>query len=275
MLDNRILRALQMKELECVKDIALICQKYSIKWMLGYGTLLGAVRHEGFIPWDDDMDILMFKEDVDKFVEVCEKELDKEKYFLQSYETDVNHPCMSLKIRINNTCSMLRKYKDIPMNWGICIDIFTIRYAPTKKTDRKRMEFSWKLCNMLLQSSLYDSKLYDNFIKKCVIRFLQKNRTSKNIHRLIDTINNLSQKTDKKEIWIDGEIKYFPTDIFKETMSLKFEGEHFPCPIKTHECLRFSYGDYMQLPPEEERIGHGDIIVDLNKSYLEYQKELK
>lgn len=270
-METNVLRELQLLEIDCVKEVQRICEECGIRWMLGYGSVLGAVRHKGFIPWDDDMDILMFEEDYKKFEEACKKKLDKERFFLQTYKTDVNYPYVSAKIRLNNTCSMPKEYKDIAMHWGICIDIFTIRYAPSRKRDRKRMELIWKINEMVMRSSLTDIKSVANPLKRFIKKIEQWYRTPKRIGSMIHMMEMLSKKTDKKEVWIDGEIRYFPAEIFEETLLLDFEGDKFPCPAKTHECLKISYGDYMKLPPEEERCGHGDIIVDLQKSYKEYQ----
>ena len=127
---NNDLLKLQRKELEILKEVDRICKKYDIQWIMAGGSVLGAVRHGGFIPWDDDIDIYMLDTEYERFEKACKTELDQNKYFLQTIETDKNCPVPWAKIRMNNTCSMDEKYKDIKLHWGICIDIFLLQYAP-------------------------------------------------------------------------------------------------------------------------------------------------
>ena len=83
------LRKLQLTELELLVEFDRICRKNNIVYILGYGTMLGAVRHKGFIPWDDDVDVFLMRDEYERFCDACEKDLDKEKFFLQNWETDI------------------------------------------------------------------------------------------------------------------------------------------------------------------------------------------
>lgn len=119
------LRKLQETELEILLETDRICRKYEILYQLSGGTLLGAVRHKGFIPWDDDVDICMLREDYNRFLSICEKELG-EKYFLQTYETDSEFFHSFARIRKNNTLALQRQYKGMDMHHGIFIDVFPL-----------------------------------------------------------------------------------------------------------------------------------------------------
>lgn len=90
-LDATTLRKLQMTELEMLKEVDRICRKYDIKYSLDGGTLLGAIRHNGFIPWDDDADVVMLRPEYIRFYKACKKELDKDKFFLQDFRTDLDY----------------------------------------------------------------------------------------------------------------------------------------------------------------------------------------
>ena len=92
-------RDLQLKILDMVKDIDLVCKKHNIKYYLAYGSVLGAVRHQGFIPWDDDFDIMLKLDDYNKFIKACQEDLDSKKYFVQTLETDPNYYLSFGKIR--------------------------------------------------------------------------------------------------------------------------------------------------------------------------------
>lgn len=123
------LRALQLKELEGLKEIDRICRKHGIEYMLSWGSAIGAIRHQGFIPWDDDIDVCMKWNDYLKFKEVCKTELDS-RYFYQDWESDPYYYSSWAKIRMNDTTSIMRKMKDYPIHGGICLDVFPLVAYP-------------------------------------------------------------------------------------------------------------------------------------------------
>ena len=102
-LDDKQLRQLQLIELEMLLEVDRICRKNQINYTITGGTLLGAVRHKGFIPWDDDADVALLRDEYERFCDACEKDLDKEKFFLQNWETDKNFNSGYAKLRRNNT----------------------------------------------------------------------------------------------------------------------------------------------------------------------------
>ena len=101
-MEKSVLRRLQQTEFEILKEFDRICKKHNIQYFLDSGTALGAARHKGFIPWDDDIDVGMLRSDYEHFLEICPKELEQ-KYFLQTIETDPGCPCLFAKIRKNGT----------------------------------------------------------------------------------------------------------------------------------------------------------------------------
>ena len=127
---------LKSTELKILVEFDRICKKNKIKYSLGYGTLLGAIRHKGFIPWDDDIDIMMFLDDYLKFEKMVNSELKEEFYF----QTRNDNPCNYVfwnRLGLKNTTSIDLRYKDIKADWGICIDIFPIIPISDKKLKRK------------------------------------------------------------------------------------------------------------------------------------------
>jgi lipopolysaccharide cholinephosphotransferase len=111
-------RKVQLIELEILLEVDRICRKNDIKYQLSGGTLLGAVRHQGFIPWDDDIDIIMLRNDYNKFIALCKIELNNS-YFLQIPETDDKTPSLYAKIRKNNTAYISYEYRNINYHHGI------------------------------------------------------------------------------------------------------------------------------------------------------------
>lgn len=129
------LRKMQLCELEMLKEVDRIAEKHNLSYNLAYGTFLGAVRHKGFIPWDDDLDISMPLWDFRKFEKICDSELDK-KYFLQTPKTD-NAPFPFYKIRANNTLMLDVALRDVKMHHGIWIDIFPYVFAAKSKAGKR------------------------------------------------------------------------------------------------------------------------------------------
>ena len=129
-LEGKLLRQLQMTELEMLIEVDRICRKYDIRYSLDGGTLLGAIRHNGFIPWDDDADVVMLRSEYDKFYKACLKELDTEKFFLQEYRTDSQYRWGYSKMRRNGTVFLREGQEHVKCNQSVFIDIFIYDNVP-------------------------------------------------------------------------------------------------------------------------------------------------
>ena len=136
-MDKATLRQVQLTQLSIAKEIKRICDDHDIEYFLDSGTLLGAVRHKGFIPWDDDMDIAMTRENYDKFLAVAKVELDS-RFFLQTWETDKNYPMPFAKIRLNGTKYVENVFEKAQMHQGIYVDVFPYDVWPQKKRKQKK-----------------------------------------------------------------------------------------------------------------------------------------
>ena len=130
-------RNLQLKILEMVKYLDQFCKENNIEYYIIYGSCLGAVRHKGFIPWDDDFDIGMTLENYNKFVDLCKTKLDTNKYFLQTLDTDPNYYLSFAKLRDINTTLIEEKNKGISIQYGVYVDIFPIVGIPKNNFSRK------------------------------------------------------------------------------------------------------------------------------------------
>ena len=122
---NQELKQLQEQLADVLEQMIAVCKRHNIDYYMAWGSCLGAVRHNNFIPWDDDIDVYIPYSQLDKFKEYCLKELPKD-YFYQDMETDPNYFLVYPKVRKTSTTSMNKKDSDIPMNWGIGIDIFPL-----------------------------------------------------------------------------------------------------------------------------------------------------
>ena len=163
-MDN--LRKIQMCELDILNEIARICDKYQIGYWLAYGTMLGAVRHKGFIPWDDDLDIYMTYEGFKKFSQVCKTEL-KAEYFLQTPDSDPLMPWLFYKVRRNGT-QMLQDGQSINsvIHTGIWVDIFPLINCPK---DESTFEVLFEnLCELQRLRCKHIVVKHKNPIKACL-----------------------------------------------------------------------------------------------------------
>ena len=259
-ISNEELKQLQRVELEMLIEVDRICKQHHIKYSLDGGTLLGAVRHKGFIPWDDDIDLIMLREEYVKFKKACEQDLDTKRFFLQDYETDKNYRWGYAKLRRNNTKFIRLGQEHLKQNAGVFIDIFVADNVPDNFII-KRLHHS--LC-FLIRKTLYSE----------VKRQLTTNPFSKGINGLLCMIprdgvfgvrNWLAKVSNRKRtelishytLQYPKSCKYgLPRKCFDEFIELEFEGRKFP-GFKEYDCyLSGHYGDYMKLPPKEQQIPH-------------------
>lgn len=272
------LRELQLYRLGILEDITSICEKHNIKYVLHYGTLLGAIRHNGYIPWDDDIDIAVPWNDYKRLISVLKEEF-SEKYFAQNIWTERKFPLIWTQVRVNGTTNMPAAYYDFDIHWGMCIDIFPLIFADPDENKRKKNENRISFAESLL------SKEFDSMINS---------KTCSKKQRLINIIPCRIRRMMVKKIlkkYVEDpaenglvcplqEIKkiYKYSDILV-TEKHVFEGKMFCIPSGYDNVLTTEYGDYMIPPPEEERYGHehslGSIINDIHKDYREYQRELR
>lgn len=274
-MDNEVLRKVQLTQLSIAKEIKRICDNHSIEYILDSGTLLGAVRHGGFIPWDDDMDIAMTRENYNRFLQVAKTELGAE-YFLQTWDTDKNYPMPFAKIRLNGTKYIENVFEKAQMHQGIYVDILPYDVWPLKKTKQKKL---WRkrlyLQAMIMMKCHYlkfkSDALWKYFLKAIMLTFIKFLSLFYSKKGLIKRYENMAEKFNQLESenvyeqTVNFKFGYWvlPKTCFEKSIDLKFEDDVFKCPSNYDEYLKTVYGDYMQLPPEEKRAkGHNIIEVD-------------
>lgn len=276
---NETLRDLQMTQFGMLKDIAAVCEENNIRYNLSSGTLLGAVRHKGFIPWDDDVDIEMPVDDYYRFLGIAQKCLG-DSYFVQTSETDPNYNFAYARIRKNNTTMLNPYHKKYRIHHGVWVDIFPqVPVNPGRSLKLKKTLL--KISNFILIKDKVDShkeefqKTLGPFGMAAVNAFSALPvRTRQTVHRkLLQSIfgSDPDRCSSVGIVW--GNITtVLPKEIFEgESQTLLFEGKYFRGPHDYKKYLEIMYGDYMTLPPEEKRKGHGDdMIIDLENSFEKY-----
>lgn len=241
--------------LKIMVEIDKVCRKHNIHYILDGGTMLGAVRHNGFIPWDDDADLAMIREDYDKFVEVANTEL-PEGYRLECYENTKEYPYNFGKVRATNTVFKERLTGKLNINHGLFVDIFPMDYV-----DESDYRKHAKLVQHLTAIRFYKLKLYESDLTKS-IKYLPFSVLSvKFINKMIDKqMKYYFGKSDKVcKLCHFGKNKP-PIDksLFTDVIDFPFEDQHFYIPKEYDAFLRGRYGDYMKLPPvEAQKPCHG------------------
>lgn len=267
------LKRLQQSQLQMLKDVDRVCKENNIEYYVTWGSALGAVRHGGFIPWDDDIDISMTWNNYVKFEEIAPKELNS-KYFYQSMKTDKEYFIAWNKIRINNTTSMEPKLKHMRCHYGICMDVFPIIGVPksgVKKSTQKVMILAYRA--LKYEKYLTNRKPEGNTMFKIAYGILPRSFKAlldKNLLKAI-TKYDINSADELVEFFTNSYNKtLFPKNVFGNGHKIMFEDMEVTIPEKYHEYLEKTYGDYMTLPPEADRIGHGESILDFDKSYEYY-----
>ena len=255
-----VLQKLQQTELEILTVIDSFCKKYDIVYSLYAGTAIGAVRHKGFIPWDDDIDIAMTRSEYNKFCTQWEKGPVKG-YYLQNLVTDPKCSICHAKVQKEGTMFIGEgeDTSESQNHYGIWVDIFPFD-KDTKKNHRILLKTSKKLVMLSRANVIYNN---EGIIKKIIKRFTriiypdEKRRMEilKCVHRLDDMDKSIKGQFVWKELSAMYMFKYsYPKHITENTIPIQFEGKSFPIYSGYDEMLRIFYGDYMKLPPEEERI---------------------
>lgn len=270
---NNSVKELQPKALEILKVFIEVAEKLNLTYYLVEGTLLGAVRHKGFIPWDDDIDVGMPRADYEKFLSKAPDLLPKN-FFLQTFKSDPGYPQNFAKIRNNNTTFLESSLKNKNINQGLFLDIFPIDGCSLEFKNSSKFKLTQLICNLRI-SYAYGKKyspLKVRLVRPLSLIFyptLKSALTAK--ERLYTATPNENLVTNYHSLWGDKEI--MPASWYGNGTVLEFEGIKVNCPKEYDKWLTQVYGDYMKLPPEEKRVTHHDTdIIDLEKSYTEYIK---
>lgn len=267
------LRQLQLTQVEILKEIDKVCKKYSIKYSLYAGTLLGAVRHKGFIPWDDDLDVCMSRPDYERFLSVWPNENVKG-YILQNKENTPSFTQSFSKIRKEHTTFLQYEWERNRYHTGIFVDIFPIDRMPTNTIKRKIFTFECMLLQLYYREFVPPkagavTRMVTNGFLLCVP---QKKRSS--VRRLL-TKRITANSSDKNNPTVAIETvstitKPLSKSLLDDYCTLEFEGAQFMCFKEWDSYLTTKYRDYMKLPPESERTWtHHPIILDFERDYNE------
>ena len=275
-------------ELDLLFKLDEVCKKYNLKYWLDGGSLLGAIRHKGFIPWDDDVDLVMFRDDYDKLVEVSKVEF-SEPYYFQIINNDPKYAGIHAKIRNSNTTAIFKSWLFTDINQGIFIDIFPLDAVPNNENERKELfDNATKLGKAVKSYYTYDHILSLN--PRIIKMLLQRRKIAKSLIKdesdyvsKFNEFENLFRKYSINDNSLLGSLALglcdnkeyiFSKSDFSDTLYVDFCGYKLPIPIGYKNILERYFGpDYMT--PKVYPGDHGYVYYDTEKSYLEYLVPLR
>lgn len=249
------LQELQSVILSIMKDIDLLCRENNIEYFIIGGSAIGAARHKGFIPWDDDLDIMMTDENYRKFETVCESKLDSSKYFFQKSEIDWHLPFSKIRLLGTNLVEREQDESVEESKRGIYVDVFKLDNAPNNKFKQKiqyfwgKLYLSYKLSCRSYKSATFKMKIIlalSRVLKIKALREFAKSQISKYNDRDTDYYGFYFGRTRFKTAIISKTIIGTPKYVH-------FEDTELLAPQQLHEYLTMTFGDYMKLPPIEEQ----------------------
>ncbi len=265
-LDEKTLRRLQLIELEMLQEIDRICKENSIKYTIIGGTLLGAVRHGGFIPWDDDADVAMLRPEFEKFCELAEDKLDKNRFYFQSLDKTPGYRWGYAKLRRKGTLFLREHQEDMPYEQGVFLDIFPIDGTPDNKILRYIHEFRCFIVRKLLWAPVGRQSLknkYARFFFSLLCRIPER-FVKKLYHGLIlKKHSNDTEVVRTLTFPAHGPLHGYYRRWFAETSPIQFEGRLFEGVADYKGWLNYEFGDYMTIPPESKRKNHPVTQIEL------------
>lgn len=251
------IRSIQMVMLEIMVQIDKLCKENGIRYVLDGGTMLGAVRHKGFIPWDDDMDIIMPRDDYLRFIKIAEEQLPP-KYVFQCIENTPQYPYNFGKVRAVNTVFKEKMTGHLPINHGIYVDVFPMDYVDTLHPNRLAFVKRWISHYTMLRYQklkMVDRKRY-LIASLLPLRFINSSVTALMEYRLKNGGNQVAKLCHQ------GPRKPpVPVSIFDDVILAPFEDYMFRIPKAYDQYLSERYGDYMTIPPIEKRDRHNPVEV--------------
>lgn len=275
-LTKDIQQAVKNVELEILKQFVSVCIKNHLKYYLMGGTMLGAIRHQGFIPWDDDIDVGMPRSDYDKLLDLSQDDFDLP-YFLQNIYTDTSYPGIHSKIRNSNTTFIESASRKLNINHGIFIDIFPLDYYPEDEEEQKRIDQCVHSMNRRISDFYYTFNTKQSLKRRVIGLF--DHLMHPNVRATLLERDKIMKSVEESGLIINwggawGKKEIVPAEWYGDGIDAIFESIHVKVPTHYDKWLTQVYGNYMQLPPMEKRVTHHYTeVIDPYRPYTEYREK--
>lgn len=254
------LRRLQLIQLEMLLEVDRVCKKNDIKYCIIAGTTLGAVRHQGYIPWDDDADVAMLRDEYERFREACERDLDRSKFYFQDHKTTPGYRWGYGKVRRVGTEFVRKGQEHMPYPTGVFIDIFPMDNVPNSLFIRRIHNFACTIVRKMLWSAVGAKSDRNPWMRALyrVVSWVPRDT----VFALYDGLKWICNRKETQMVRKltfptpnNGQYGYY-RKWYVELSDIEFEGHLFPAAKDYDEYLTFKFGNYMELPPVEQRQGH-------------------
>ena len=271
--------------LKIFKEFVRVCEKHHLRYFVDSGTLIGALRHKGFVPWDDDIDVMMPREDFDKYIKL-QSEYEGTPYFIQTWRSDPHYTYCFAKLRDSSTTFIENFYVNHRINHGLWIDIFVLDGVSYKEKPREkfahRFRFTWYMNYMSYLPQLTRKFHKETFFKDlglnivgCLFYIMDpfhlRNRIVEKYmkHHKLEKSKMVANYYDFKP-----KKQAMRKELFDEYIQVPFEDMMVNAPKGYDEYLTILYGDWRTPPPKEKQIGmHFDKGMSMTQGYKEYMKE--
>jgi len=268
---DRERKKLWMLSLDLLFQFEKVCKKYGFQYFLCGGSMLGAVRHKGFIPWDDDLDVFLFRDDYEKFLKLGHEFDDP--YFLQTPDTDPGYFYTMAKIRNSRTTMLVDEFKYQKFNQGIWLSIFPLDHWKVEGGEAIRDRIN----ELILDNSTYmriSNPELDEKNRKRVANY--SGRDPMEVNREIHALGSQYNDEDTEYISLTTNTRYplrclvYPKTVFESAVMADFEDYKLPIPVGYDTYLKIAYGDYMKFPPMEKRLAWHNFKIDTDHPYTQY-----
>lgn len=260
-------RKLQLIQIPMIQEVDRVCRKHNIKYSISGGTLIGAVRHKGYIPWDDDADIMMLREEYEKFKKVAH-EMNQSICFFQDHDTDPEYIWGYGKVRRTGTKFIRCGQSHLKFKTGVSIDIFPLDDVPNSTIGRMLQDFKlWRMRKRLwAQVGKYTEK---NPLKRLWYKMISHTKPEK-IFKKVKKMTDKSRNDNGKEVrpylfpsigkmYVKNPLRKrysMPKSWFTDVVEYPFENIKVFGTRDYDAALYYQYRDYMTLPPEDKRDAH-------------------
>lgn len=252
--------------LKLLDKVVAVCDEHGLRYYLAGGSVLGAIRHKGFIPWDDDIDIYLFREDYEK-IQKLPASVWGDEFRLAFYTNTPNYTYDFIKIELTNT-SVIERYHP-NYHGGVFLDIFPLDFVPNDLEKREQQLSSVKpLTQIYVDAFIKNDSDCSSLWELIALKWLRFRNRDKHVLYQWESlvgIKDVVDLTDVVDYHSPWKHRPMPFEWISEGVYVEFEGKNYRVPSNYDAYLRHVYGNYMQLPPEDKRVGHSFDFVDYDR----------
>ena len=272
--DQEVGRKLQEAQLNILMELDRVCKELKLTYCLAFGTALGAVRHKGFIPWDDDIDVYMRIEDLE--ILQTNANLFKNEFFLQHHKSDPEYGLMITRLRNSNTTLIEKSEVERDINHGIFVDIYPFFNSPKAGWGAKKLVIASMIYRLMLYGVVPQNRGIVMKIGAAVLlKIVPEGARSWLIRKNYRVMKSYKHTGYLSSLYGDEAGIKSPENQIFPVKWVPFEKIYVPVEADADSYLKLTFGDYMQLPPEEQRaFHHGYVCVDFEKPYTYYKGKL-